>query len=173
MQVWLVRHTDAVSEEEDPRRPLSAKGREAACELGRFFRRNGALAQATICWHSPLVRARETAELVLREACVKAPRKERAGLLPEDDPAEIAVQLEKMRDPDAGVVLVGHEPHLSALGTLLVGGEPQTAQFRLRKGAVLALTPAGEAPLTTGAHRRWVVQWLLAPALVRAKESGQ
>ncbi len=172
MRLWLIRHTDAVSEEENPRRPLSAKGRTAARELGRFFRRNGALADATICWHSPLVRAQETAELVLREAGVNVSREEKAGLLPEDDPAEMAAQIEKVRDADAGVILVGHEPHLSALGTLLVGGEPAAAQFKLRKGTVLALAPTEEAPLKLGARRRWVVQWQLAPELWRAKTSG-
>lgn len=168
MRLWLLRHTHALRAREegeaaDARRPLSARGRKAAKELGRFFRRTWALAPAAACWHSPLVRARETAEIFHRAAGASGPLRTVAGLAPEDDPRTIAARLDHWRGGD--LVLVGHEPHLSALGTLLVNGRRSPALFELKKGAVLALERTTE--LHRDGRRRWIVRWQLAPELLR------
>ncbi len=164
MQLWLVRHTHAGPDADDARRTLSPEGREAAENLGRFFKRNGALAAAALCWHSPLVRARETAELVRAGAKLDLVLQETTGLAPEDNPVEIAERLETWTG--GSLVLVGHEPHLSALGTLLVRSKVKPVQFELKKGAVLALESTGGVHKKTG-RRRWQVRWLLAPELLR------
>lgn len=168
MQAWLVRHTHALpaaddGPEADERRPLSPAGRAAAEALGEFFRRNGALADARACWHSGLARARATAELLKKAGRLRAPLQELSGLAPEDDPAEMAERLDRWAGGD--VILVGHEPHLSALGTLLVRGKPDPVQFELKKGAVLALERTEAVHKRTG-RRRWQVRWLLAPGLL-------
>lgn len=164
-RLWLVRHTEAVTEQEDPARPLSVEGRQAARALGRFLRGCGGLEGADVCWHSPLVRSQETAALLLQEAAPNLARQEAAGIRPEDDPSALARRLEKCAE--GGIVVVGHEPHLSALGTLLVRGKASPVQFRLRKGAVLALAATGASHRKSGL-RRWEVRWLLAPELLQS-----
>jgi len=169
MRLWLLRHTHAVPAEDespaaDARRALSPEGRAAAVELGKFFRRNAAMDAATACWHSPLLRARETAALFRRAAGLAARLREVAGLAPEDDPAAVASRLDRWAGGD--LILVGHEPHLGALGTRLIRGRPGPVQFELKKGAVLALERGGDKHRKTG-RRRWIVRWLLAPALLR------
>lgn len=163
MQVWLVRHAHAVDESEDRRRPLSEEGRTAAVTLARFLRRNGRLSSAAVCWHSPLARASETAGILCAEARLDALLRELDGLMPGDDPVEIADRLEEWKE--GSVIIVGHEPHLGALATFLVRGKARPVQFDLKKGSVLALESTGSVHKRTG-RRRWVVQWLLAPALL-------
>lgn len=164
MKLWLVRHTHAVTEAENPLRPLSRKGRLAARKLGGFLGHCGALEGASHCWHSGLARAAETAGLLLKSAQLNLPQEQIGSLQPEDDPCAIAERLEKWLGGD--LVLVGHNPHLSALGTLLIRGRVNPLQFDLRKGAVVALESTDGIHRKTGL-RRWQVRWLLSPELLR------
>ena len=65
---------------------------------------------------------------------------EAPGLLPGDDPAAVADRLENAGDP---VMIVGHEPQLSALATTLVRGKTRPVVFEFKKTAVLALERTG------------------------------
>jgi phosphohistidine phosphatase len=102
--------------------------------MARHFKSKSGFAPAEI-WHSPLVRAVQTAELVARISRVGA-RREMAGLLSEDDPRIMARRLASARKP---VAVVGHEPHLGALATLLLGGCIAAPMVILKKGALLTL----------------------------------
>jgi len=162
LRVWLVRHTAAVPGADDARRELSPAGRAAAQALGRQLRRTGALAGARMCWHSPLVRARQTAAGMLAALGGDVPARVVAGLAPEDDPGPMADRLERRVRGD--LIVVGHEPHLGRLGTLLVRGRAGPGLFELKKGAVLALERTERKHRRSG-RRRWRVRWLLAPEL--------
>ncbi|HSY54293.1 MAG TPA: histidine phosphatase family protein [Opitutaceae bacterium] len=163
MQLYLIRHAHAIAADDDALRPLSKRGREDCTRLAAFFQGNGALCPAQL-WHSPLARALETARLFagvlkLDHALVETP-----GLLPEDNPAEIADRIEQLDTIDS-LALVGHEPHLSALATLLVRGKPQPAAFDLKKCSVLALAPTEGLHKKTG-RPRWQVLWHVDPSLL-------
>src|SRR5258708_7076827 len=120
MEIVLIRHAHAVPMEEDASRPLSMRGRDDARHFTNFFSRNRALAGFSTAWHSPLARARETAQLVLPALASDSVLIETPGLQPEDDVEEIARRIDQL---PTNVVIVGHEPHLSALTTLLVRGK--------------------------------------------------
>ncbi len=157
MLLYLVRHAHAVPEEEDSRRPLSARGRKTVRQIAAFFRASGALQPGQV-WHSPLWRARETAEILVRG--LGLPRKllvETSGLLPDDDPAEIA---RRLASAGADLALVGHESYLGALATRLVGGRGKTPVFEFKKGAVLCLESSGAA---------WQIRWYFSPEMLPAK----
>jgi phosphohistidine phosphatase len=163
VQLFLIRHAHAVADGEDSRRPLSGRGREECARLVAFFQRNGALCPAQL-WHSPLARSLETARLLadglkLDHALVETP-----GLLPEDNPSEIADRIGKS-DTIESLALVGHEPHLSALATLLVRGKDHPVAFDLKKGAVLAFASTGGVHKKTG-RPRWRALWHIEPALL-------
>ena len=81
MTVFLIRHAKAEDASPDAARRLTTAGRSHARALGKFLGRSEAFAPAVL-WHSTLVRARETAELVA--AGVEAfldDRDERPGVL--------------------------------------------------------------------------------------------
>lgn len=145
--IYLIRHADAVSAEDDPERPLSARGRNQVGEACRILRGQPGFKPAEI-WHSPLARSRETAELLARGLGLSSPLVLMPGLEPEDDPGKIAPILgSEARD----IAVVGHEPHLGALAALMTEG-PDHAVAPFPKAGVLALSRNG---------RRWRPQWLV------------
>jgi phosphohistidine phosphatase len=150
--IYLIRHADAVSDEVDPARPLSAKGREQVARVCGILRKRSGFRPREI-WHSPLDRARETAELLAKGLELPAPLVLTQGLTPDDDPSKIAAVLET----EAGdIAIVGHEPHLGVLSSIMVHGpERAAAFFHFPKAGVLALSPDG---------RRWRPEWLVKSA---------
>lgn len=150
MLIHLIRHAHALDGDDDVHRPLSAKGRRQAARMGRWLKRQR-LIEAREVWHSPLVRAVATAEILARHLGGKRRLIVVDGAEGGAPPALLARRLAKVRHP---VALVGHEPHLSALATLLIAGRDHPPVVTLRKGAVLALERTG---------RRWAVRWLVAP----------
>jgi phosphohistidine phosphatase len=152
--LYLVRHAHAVEGEVDPARPLSDRGRKQVAVLAKFLGPSGAFRPDEM-WHSPLVRSRETAQLLaLHLNMVRLPLREMPDLRPEDDPAATARRLKLVRRP---LAIVGHEPHLSALASLLVAGDMEPPAFVFKKSAVLMLEPNGEA---------WLVRWQISPELL-------
>ena len=163
MQVFLVRHAHAVSEEQNAARPLSERGQSEVRRLAAFFRTNGAFAPGQI-WHSPLLRARETAERLSADLELEAALVETADLRPEDEPEEIARRLSALSLPSS-LAIVGHEPHLSALASLLVRGRIKPALVDMKKGAVLALRRTEDVHKKTG-EPRWEICWMVVPGLL-------
>lgn len=153
MNLFLIRHAAAEDATPDESRRLTRSGRADARALGRFLRKSGAFTPDVI-WHSTLVRARETAELLAAELR-KAPKPvEVEGLAPEDDPAAFA---RRIRGAAGALAVVGHQPFLGALASLLVTGTAEPSRFAVRKCAVLALEGEG---------RSWIVRWHLSPELL-------
>jgi phosphohistidine phosphatase len=70
-------------------------------------------------WTSPLVRAVQTAELVVTSIETETPIEVMGELAPAGTTRELLAKLRAL-PADAVVMLVGHEPSLSAIGALLV-----------------------------------------------------
>jgi phosphohistidine phosphatase len=132
MELFLVRHAVAVPERPDlpdPARPLTPDGRRRFQRAVRGMERLGV--RFDRLYHSPWLRAVETAELLTRLV---------------RDGGETAVEPALTRAPDqrllAGlegeqVAVVGHEPWLSELVSLLVCGTLKWGdRFDFRKGGL-------------------------------------
>lgn len=153
MLLYLIRHAHATDDVNDAARMLSDKGRAEARAMAAFLRATPEFAPEEI-WHSPLIRARETAELFAEATKSRAPLIETPGLRPEDSPMRIAHRLD--HPGVASLAVVGHEPHLSALASLLIAHTPEP-RFLFPKCAVLALE---------GAAPHWQVRWHISPDLL-------
>lgn len=153
MELYLIRHAHALEAAFDEIRPLSPRGRRQVRTLARWLRAAGAFAPAEI-WHSQLVRAADTAALLARHVRSRAKLRKVKGLAPWDDPALIAARIRRHRP---SLALVGHEPHLSALASLLVAGRTHPPIFACRKCSILALERT---------RSRWVVRWQVAADLL-------
>jgi phosphohistidine phosphatase len=154
MQLLLIRHAHALAGENDAARPLSERGRKQIRVLARFLKRAENFAASEV-WHSPLVRSRDTAALLGQRLRAITRLVAVEGLAPGADPALLTARLKKRHEP---LVIVGHEPHLSALASLLVTGTATPPVFVLRKCAALALARD---------RGRWTVQWQVSPALLK------
>ncbi len=150
--LYLLRHAHALDAADDDARTLSESGHRQLARLGQLLRSTRAF-QPAIVWHSPLVRARETAERLTQELKLTPAFAEQRELEPEADPTAIVHKLQEVNQP---LALVGHEPHMSALASLLVTGSADHVVFRFDKATLLALHPLG---------RRWCVRWQLSPEL--------
>ena len=127
MNIYLVRHGDAVPEDEagsDRDRWLSPRGREAARILGRLLREQRLELDAIVC--SPLPRAVQTAELLAQSLDYIGHIASWRCLEPAAHP-RIASTL--IAAAGAAVLVVGHEPSISALGAFLMG-RPSFPPFR-------------------------------------------
>jgi phosphohistidine phosphatase len=154
MRVYLVRHAHAVEAEEDAERPLSVRGERQARALADFLGRAKAF-EPSVIWHSSLVRSRQTAEILAQRLQLAAPLTLMPDLQPEDDPRAVARRLKATAVES--VAVFGHEPHLSALASLLVTGRTETPAFVMKKCAALALEGAGVT---------WMVRWHVSPELL-------
>lgn len=152
MHLYLIRHAHAEDGSRDSLRPLSAKGLRQVRTMGRRLRRAEAFEVQEI-WHSPLRRAAETAALLCQRLREKVPLMEVAGLKPQDDPHLI---LRRLKQAEVPVAIVGHDPHLSALASLLITGSAEPAKFWLKKCAVIRLDHSGAG---------WCVRWMISPEL--------
>ena len=163
MNLFLMRHAHAVSEYEDVSRPLSARGRVQARIMGAHFEDRD-LIDANKVWHSPLERARETAELFLRSANLEGFPREVEGLEPFDDVRGVARRLSGFNYP---LMIVGHEPHLGRLVSLLVTGTVDHEVIRFRKGGICCLRRVE----TRSQARLWSLHWYLTPGLLQREDS--
>jgi phosphohistidine phosphatase len=153
MNVYLIRHAHAVDADENPERPLSTRGRAQVVALATFLTRSG-LFQPAAFWHSPLLRSRETAELLGQRMRLSVPYMLMPDLEPEDDPRAAA---RLIKAANHAVAIIGHEPHLSALATLLVVGRAGLPAFVMKKCSALALE---------GMESHWSVRWHVSPELI-------
>ncbi len=127
MRVYLVRHGDAVPEDEtgsDRDRWLSPRGREAARILGRLLRETHVAPDAIIC--SPLPRAVQTAELLATSLDYIGHIASLRCLEPSAQPRVAAGMIGTL---GLSVLVVGHEPSISSLGAFLLG-RPSFPPFR-------------------------------------------
>jgi phosphohistidine phosphatase len=153
MNMYLVQHGDAKSDQEDPLRPLSAKGREDMARVAAY------LSQLNIpvakIFHSAKLRAKQTAEILFEYLRPVRGVTESDGLSPLDEPA---IWAERLRDVPDGVILVGHLPHLARLASLLLcgGTDKNIVSFRMAGIVCLRRDDAGS----------WSVQWMLTPDVV-------
>ena len=127
VRLFVVRHAEAAPGDPDDLRPLTAAGRDAARALGERL----ADAQIEAVLSSPLLRARETAELIARAAGLESEPDER--LAPGAD-------VEDLREAFAGrgdvAVSVGHQPDCSEIVLALTGEHIDFAPGAVREVAL-------------------------------------
>lgn len=135
MKLYFLRHADAVEGVEDDVRPLSPRGIEEARAIGKFLQQ--AEVEFDAAYSSPLVRARETAEIVLKitNDSSRVKLKLDDSLRNEcEDFNRWLVQLPEARR----VLLVGHAPSFPQhVRQLLAMGNPDA--LKLPKGGLACL----------------------------------
>jgi phosphohistidine phosphatase len=169
MNLLVIRHAIAEDKEEfaatgrtDDLRPLTEAGRGKMRRAAQGLR--AVIGRISLLASSPLVRARETAEIVAPPLGV--PRVEIVDALrPERDYDELVEWLRGRAQPnddeDRTVAVVGHEPHLSGLVTWLMTGFDDS-RLELKKGGACLLHFDDEPSKGTATLR-----WLLTPSQLR------
>jgi phosphohistidine phosphatase len=164
MNIFLLRHGLAVERgtpgfETDAARPLTPKGK-------RQLRQVAAAARALelrfdLILSSPLIRARQTAEIVAQELKSKQRTVLADALAPGGSMKDLVQKISGLKSPPENLLLVGHEPDLGQLISRLVTGKTG-AGFALKKGGLAKLEVT-----TLRAGKCAVLAWLLTPGQMK------
>ena len=146
MTCYLVRHGTAAPGPDDRVRPLTPEGRSEIEATARALAARGV--GVVEIRHSSLVRARETAEILAGALAPPHGINAASGLLPEDDPAVVAAELELAAAP---LMLVGHLPHLARLTAALVG-DAEVERIHFAPGTAVSLRRGPDG---------WRLEWVV------------
>ena len=153
MQLLIVRHSAAEDKAEfakdgqnDDLRPLTVEGKNIMSHCADGLRE--VVPKISELATSPLVRARETAEILARTYQIEIGAT--TNVLSPDAPFDKFIEWIADRAKQDVVAVVGHEPHLSGLATWLMCGTKES-RIELKKGGACLLTfrgapKAGSAP---------------------------
>ena len=161
MDIYLIRHADAFRLGErgattDEERPLTEQGEAQARRVGAGLERRGV--RPAVVLTSPLVRARQTADLVASQWLAATPPVQNLKeLTPGSKRRKLARALGDLAKDS--VILVGHQPDLGEWAAWLIGSKK--AQLDLAKAGVAHIDCEG-APDKGKGTLRWLVppEWL-------------
>ena len=160
-ELYLVRHGLAEERGEawpdDARRPLTSEGLAQMRKAVRGLARLGVVIDVVLT--SPLVRARQTAEILAGGFEPKPPVTNVDSLALDSSYAAVVADLEK-HARKTRIALVGHEPGMGELAARLIGSRHSIA---FKKGAVCRIDVDEIPPSGPGDLR-----WLLTPKLLRS-----
>ena len=160
-ELYLIRH--AVAEErgdkwpDDTKRPLTAKGASRMRKAAKGLVRLGV--KFDVILTSPLVRTRQTADIVAASFEARPPIVNAESLAPNGTYADVLADLQR-HARRTRIALVGHEPNVGELAARLAGSR---RAFEFKKGAVCRIDLESMPPGGPGTLR-----WFATPAMLRA-----
>ena len=170
MIVYLVRHAPAAQRDtskwpDDSSRPLTKKGERKFARAATGLPR---LADPpSLVLASPYARARRTAELLEEHAGWPAPQA-CAALAGDREAGEAIPELEALHVRDVeSVALVGHEPIMGELLSVLLVGDGTLLPAPFKKGAVARLA-LNAAPAPASGQ----LDWFVTPGMLRRLARG-
>lgn len=167
MELYILRH--AIAEERSGSIPGGDSQRRLTAEGKKKMRRAAkGMKAAKLCFDlilsSPFVRAKQTAEIAAEVLGLSNRLELSTALAADGNPKELIDELRRCHKRRKSILLVGHEPYLSRLISLLISGDTSIA-IDLKKGGLCKLSAAS---LHYG--RCATLEWLLTPRqMVRMK----
>jgi phosphohistidine phosphatase len=138
----------------DELRPLTDSGRHRATLVVRsLVQMEG---KVDVIFHSPLLRAQQTAEIAAHELGVTTLIETRS-LFPESHPEELEGLLVENLKPGQNAMLVGHQPNMSAALSWMISGQ-LGSMLDMSTGGLACIRFAGKTYGGPG-----VLEWLITP----------
>src|SRR5262245_16248611 len=164
MQLLVIRHAAAEDKDEwsksgkgDDERPLTADGAKDMAKAAKGLRT--AIPEVDLIATSPLVRARQTAQIVA--SALGVTHVDVTDVLIPDAPFSGFVSWLGDHKDEETVAVVGHEPHLGILITWLLSGVEEP-RVEMKKGAACLIEFDGKP-----AKGKGVLRWSIPPGLLR------
>jgi phosphohistidine phosphatase len=161
MILCLVRHADAATVGEtmvrDADRPLTAAGEEAAARLGTFLGTAERGIGLVLC--SPLLRARQTADLVAAHHPGRPAVRATETLAPGFSRRRLLEEILALAE-EGPLAAIGHQPDIGALISFLISGSIGVSVV-VPPGSAAKITFAGTPDRPDGR-----LDWLLSPDLL-------
>lgn len=153
MKLYLIRHGEATTEEVDPSRPLTAKGRSDVQKIASLLK--GAGVRPGDILHSGKTRARQTAEIIAAQLGPDCLVREREGLAPNDPVTALIKEISGMAHD---LMIVGHLPFLGRLASAFLSGSESKNVVAFRQGGVICLQ--------RNEDQSWQLAWMVTPELL-------
>ena len=158
MDIYLLRHGLATERGAhrgpDEERALTTEGRR---KVGRVAEAMRAMKLSfDVIFSSPLVRALQTAEIIAGSLRLKRRLQVTEHLAPGASSAKMLFQITGLRPAPDSVLLVGHEPDMSRLGSRLLSGRDDLS-MNFKKAGLCKVTVdrPGSSPA--------ILEWFLTP----------
>jgi len=152
MRLYLVRHATAQPDHQNPRRPLSERGRQEVAKIAEFIRDKNVKIGAL--WHSTKLRAIQTAEILAPALQIDQGVLQREGLSPNDPIAPIQKEIETCR---SDLMIVGHLPFVSLMASKLLTGNSGSDIISFYAATIVCLEGEGD---------NWRLAWMITPDLL-------
>ena len=160
-ELYFVRHGLAAERgdawPDDTKRPLTEEGMSRLRKAARGLARLGVSVEVVLT--SPLVRARQTAEIVAGGLDPRPSLVNVDSLAPDGTYAAVVADLEK-HARKTRIALVGHEPMMGELAARLIGSRHP---IEFKKGGICRIDVEDLPPAGPGDLR-----WMLTPKILRA-----
>ncbi len=164
MNLYILRHGLAVEPgapgyAKDADRPLTPKGERKMWQIAEAM--EALDLSFDLMLSSPYLRARQTADIIAEAFNARKKLEFSETLTPAGSPKRLIEFLLGLKPLPENVLLVGHEPYLSGLISLLVAGDERLC-VTLKKGGLCKLNAES---LTPG--RCAALEWLLTPGQMK------
>ncbi len=160
MDLFILRHGEAGKSSagrNDSQRTLTVAGKQEMEEISKAFVKLGL--EFDYVFTSPLIRCKQTTEIVMKYIKSKNNVQDLNELRPEGNKLELYNKLSKLRQ-NSSTLIVGHEPYLSELVGDAVG--ETNCRINLKKGGLARISTISFQPKIRGELR-----WLLTPKHMR------
>jgi phosphohistidine phosphatase len=157
MELYLIRHAWAghfgdPQWSDDSKRPLTEKGKKRFADMAAILVDRGV--EPTVVATSPMLRCRQTAEILAANLAGRAEVVEREDLLPEGDFESLWAWTIEQAKQHAQIAWVGHCPQVNEHAAALIGLSEGSIHFA--KGAVALIRFEDDI-----AHHHGELQWLV------------
>jgi phosphohistidine phosphatase len=149
----------------DGDRRLTPEGERKLHRIAMGLKRLGIVPDAVLS--SPLLRAQETAALVVAVLAPEVSVEIYPRLAPGHAPADVLSGLQRYRGA-THLMLVGHQPDLGQLASHLLTGSSADVALDFKKGGAAAIAVASLPPRAAG-----VLLWFMTPQQLRAIARGK
>ena len=155
--LYLLRHGDAVPDQQNLLRPLSDQGKEEVRSTATQAKTYGINFDKVL--HSTKVRAKQTAQIFCETLGVDVPHEESPAILPMAEPENM---LQLCNETTDGLLIVTHLPFVNRLASQLTAGSENLEQFIFHTASLLCLEkrPANALVETP---KDWQVGWFVSP----------
>ena len=154
MKIYCIRHGEAKTDLEDPRRPLSIQGNVDINKMADFMVVNGVCTSHIL--HSGVLRAEQTASIIAEKLNLTEMLEQCSGL---DGGAPVQPMVDMINAWEDDTVVVSHLPFVSDLVSALLMDQENSQIVSFSPGTLVCLERCEQ--------QRWLLSWVMRPEVLR------
>ena len=151
MKLYLMRHGDALSSQQDPERGLSERGKDNIVKIAKHVQQQKITFEHI--YHSEKKRAKQTAEIMAEIISPEIKINVLQDITPTDDPILV---FDEINSWDEDTLVTSHLPFIPNLISLLTGQDAFLTSISFETGTIVCLEKQSGT--------RWKINWTTSPS---------